>query len=48
MWGVKALCVEGLITKRTDILPQDLVTSRSRDIRQQTFQIVLKFGTPTQ
>ena len=41
MWGVKALG-EGLFIKRTDVSPQDLVTSRSREIKQHTFQIILK------
>ena len=32
-----------LFTKRTDILPQDFVKSRSREIRVKTFPIALKF-----
>ena len=32
-----------LFTQRTDVLPRDLVTYRSRDIRVKTFQIALKF-----
>ena len=32
-----------LFTKRTDILPHDLVKSQGREIRVQTFQIALKF-----
>ena len=32
-----------LFTKRTDALPQDLVKSRSREIRVEIFSIALKF-----
>ena len=32
-----------LFTKRTDVLPQDLMKSRNREIRIQTFPIALKF-----
>ena len=32
-----------LFTKQTDVLPQDLVTSRSREIRVYTFTIAVKF-----
>ena len=32
-----------LFTKRTDVMPQDLVKSRSRGIRIYTFPIALKF-----
>ena len=32
-----------LFTKRTDVLPQDLVKSRTREIRVSTFPISLKF-----
>ena len=32
-----------LFTKRTDVLPQDLMKSRSREIRVDTFPIALKF-----
>ena len=32
-----------LFTRRTDVLPQDLVKSRRREIRVQTFPIALKF-----
>ena len=34
-----------LFTKRTDVLSQDPVTSRSREIRVYTFPVALKFGT---
>ena len=33
--------------KRTDVLPQDLVKSRSRDIRVKTFAIALLFDRYT-
>ena len=32
-----------LFTKRTDVLPEDLAKSRTREIRVETFPITLKF-----
>ena len=34
---------ESLFTKGTDVFPQDIVKSRSREIRVYTFPIALKF-----